>query len=691
MPLFRGNRLSHERSRAWLAERLDGPLQPAREDALATHLASCASCRQVDAEYRANRAAIRLLAGPVPPRDLPARTLAALEVEVRRVRPPRATPLPRLRGARRGNGVAFGSLLTVALVAVVGALLVGPAVQIPGPNVGATPFAIAPVELAFVGIQGDVVRLYRTRLDRACPAGSISCAEFAPQADQVVGLPLTAAVSGLAFDPTGRHAAIAARPGAGATTTYYVVDLGSGASGATPPGSPFGSPVAAVGAGSPGAAVPSSAIAAPQHSTSPVAKARATPLAQKKTVASTPHPSPTERAAKSPGATVGTTRRPAASASPSASSAAASAVSSALPSGAPGGASASSSALPGSVGIATLPPVFAQPILQDVIPTGASPAWSPDGTTLAFSAMPAGGSIGPDIYTWHPGDQWAVPITTDHASSFASWAGSRIVGSTYAVEPDNPAVLTPRSFVLDPRTGDRRTIAGTALWLPSVDPTARYAVGWAGTLRLVGLVPVPDQGQLVFAQWNGLDPFAAPTFAAPTATPTATPSPTAAPASHRARAERTTPASSPAVGSPPVAAGPGSSAAAGGPEAATTTPAPIDASPAPGAQQYEDWAIGWSPDGSAVAVWEGPSVGVQTGTLTLHALDVATGQLDAGALLLGPVAACRGFSMGLDRLVWATPADLRGYSQLRVAVWGSFGRGEMRSQELDQQEVLPAF
>ncbi len=683
MPPFRGNRLSHERSRAWLAERLDGPLQPAREDALATHLASCASCRQVDAEYRANRAAIRLLAGPVAPRDLPARTLAALEVEVRRVRPPRATPLPRLRGARRGNGVAFGSLLTVALVAVVGALLVGPAVQIPGPNVGATPFAIAPVELAFVGIQGDVVRLYRTRLDRACPAGTISCAEFAPQADQVVGLPLTAAVSGLAFDPTGRHAAIAARPGAGATTTYYVVDLGSGASGTTPPVSPFESPVPAVGAGSPAAAVPSSV--APQHSSSPVAKARATPLAQKKTVASTPHPSPTERAAKSPGATVGTTRRPAASASPAASSAAA-AASSALPSGAPGGASASSSALPGSVGIATLPPVFAQPILQDVIPTGASPAWSPDGTTLAFSAMPTDGSIGPDIYTWHPGDQWAVPITTDHASSFASWAGSRIVGSTYAVEPDNPAVLTPRSFVLDPRTGDRRTIAGTALWLPSVDPTARYVVGWAGTLRLVGLVPVPDQGQLVFARWNGFDPFAAPT-----ATPIATPSPAAAPASHRARAERTTPASSPAVGSPPVAVGPGSSAAAGGPEAATTTPAPIDASPAPGAQQYEDWAIGWSPDGSAVAVWEGPSVGVQTGTLTLHALDVATGQLDAGALLLGPVAACRGFSMGLDRLVWATPADLRGYSQLRVVVWGSFGRGEMRSQELDQQEVLPAF
>ena len=707
MPSSGRNRLTHERARAWLAERLDGPLQPGREDALAAHLASCVSCREVDAEYRANRAAIRLLAAPVPPRDLSARTLAALQVEVGRVRPPRAAPVPRLRGARRGNGVAFGSLLTVALVAVVGALLVGPTVQIPGPNVGATPFAIAPVDLAFVGIQGDVVRLYRARLDRACPPGNISCADFGPEADQVVGLPQTAAVSGLAFDPAGRRAAIAARPGTGTTTTYYVVDLGSGAPASVAPTSPFGSPAAAAGAGSTAATAPSSAGAAPQHSASPAAKERATPLAQKKTVASTPRPSTAEHATKSPGTAADATRRPAASASPTASPAAATsvpAVSSVLPAGGAGAGPASSSALGGPAGITTLPPVLAQPILQDVIPTGAAPAWSPDGTTLAFSAMPADGSMGPDIYIWHPGDEWAIPITTDHASSFASWAGSRIVGSTYTIEPGNPAALVPESFVLDPLTGDRRTLAGTGLWLPSVDPTAQYAVGWSGTLRLVGQVPAPDQGQLVFAQWNTLDPYALPAPVAPVATPTPTPSPTVAPASHRARAERTAPVSSPALESTPVAVGPGSSTAtgssgaaagglpaAGGLGAGAATPVPIDASPAPGAQQFEDWAIGWSPDGSAFAVWEGQSVGAQTGTLWLHAVDGATEQLATGDLLLGPVAACRGFSMGLDRLVWATPADLRGYSQLRVVVWGSFGRGEMRSQELDQQEIVPAF
>ncbi len=706
MPPFRGTRLTHERAREWLAERLDGPLQPPREEALTAHLASCASCREVDAEYRANRAAIRLLAAPAPPRDLPARTLAALEVEVGRVRPPRAAPVPRLQGTRRGNGVAFGSLLTVALVAVVGALLVGPAVQIPVPNAGATPFAIAPVDLSFVGIQGNVVRLYRARLDRACPAGNISCANFGPEADQVVGMPQTAAVSGLAFDSAGRHAAIAARPGAGTTTTYYVVDLGGGSSASGTPTGPFGSPAAVAGTGAPATTAPPSASAAPGHAASPAAKARATPLVERKTATSTPHPSPSERAAKSPATSVTTTRRPSASASPTASpadTALAPALSSAVPAGSTGAGPASTSALGGPVGIATLPPVLAQPILADVIPTGASPAWSPDGTTLAFSAMPADGSIGPDIYTWHPGDQWAVPITTDHASSFASWAGSRIVGSTYTVEPDNPAALVPQSFVLDPQTGDRRTVAGTGLWLPSVDPTARYVVGWAGTLRLVGQVPVPDQGQLVFAQWNTLDPYGLPVLTAPEATPT--PSPSATPASHRARSERTAPVPSTAATQSPGGAEPASAAAsggvqaaagsappaAGGLEAAATTPAPIDASPAPGVQQFEDWAIGWSPDGSAFAVWEGPSVGVQTGTLSLHGVDVATGQLATGAPLLGPVAACRGFSMGLDRLVWATPADLRGYSQLRVVVWGSFGRGEMRSQELDQQEVVPAF
>ncbi len=736
MSPFGGRRLSCDRARSWLAERVDGPLDPRREAALEAHLAGCADCREADTEYHANRAALRQLPPPLPPRDLPARTLAALEVEARRVRPPRAAPVTQLRSARRSGGMAFGSLVTVALVAVVGALLIGPAVQIPGPGVGATPFAIAPVDLAFVGVQGDVVRLYRARLDQACPADSISCAEFGPQADQLVDLPRTTAVSGLAFDPAGRHAAIAATSGIGTVTTYYVVDLGSN-------GPLAGAGGTATTAGSPaivsGASAATSPATTPRPSTRTFTRspdARATRNAQtaettatpKTEATATPRPTVTEHTAR------GTARptsapHPAASASPtsilaprasvdlhaqSGGTAGLTAGSSGLgpgsTSGAPAtGATAAGSAAPasGTAGLELLPSVPAQPILENVIPTGASPAWSPDGSTLAFSAMPADGSAGPDIYVWHPGDAQAVAITTDHVSSFASWAGSRIVGSTYSTDPVDPAVLTPQSFLLDPQTGDRIVIAGAPLWLPSVDPTGRYVVGWSGTLRSSGLTPVPDQGQLVFADWSTLDPLAATTGTdagiqpapVPTGTPGLDASASARPASRGAI--KATPATPPDASPAAAAAAPGASAttpgasatagASGLPTAPQSALQPLDASPSPGASPFQDWVVAWSPDGSAVAVWEGPVTGGQTGTLSLHSVDQTLDQIDAGGMLLGPVPASRQFSIGLDRLVWTAPADAQGFIQLRVLVWGSFGRGELRSLQLNQQQIVPAF
>ena len=75
------------------------------------------------------------------------------------------------------------------------------------------------------------------------------------------------------------------------------------------------------------------------------------------------------------------------------------------------------------------PPATAVPgltvvsILDDVHSAGAPPAWSRNGEVLAFSAMPADGSHGPDVYTWRQGDDVAQPLTEDHASYFASWSG----------------------------------------------------------------------------------------------------------------------------------------------------------------------------------------------------------------------------------------------------------------------------
>ena len=728
MTWLRGRTLTHERARAWISERMDAPLEGLREAALEAHLAACPDCRNVENEYRANAAALRRLASPVPPRDLPARTLAAIEFEARRVRPPRAAPVLQLRDARRSGGMAFGSLLTVALVAVVGVLLAGPVVQIPGPDAGATPFAIAPVDLAFVGTQGNVVRLYHTRLDRACPAGNVSCAQFGPQVDQVVELPRAGAVSALAIDPAGRRAAIAARSSIGTSTTYYVFELdGTLPPGAGAPGGPGASDLTSTTAPASG-----SSSTRPDRTARPTGSARPKGTAGSAVVATSPRPSASPRSPKpsTPAATStasaghdgATATKPSptpgrASARPSTErtsspvapgATGAGAGGRALDSAASASAAASGLIVPGrgassSPGLTSLPAVQPQTILQEVIPTGSSAAWSPDGRTLAFSAMPADGSAGSDIYTWHPGDPLALPITTDHASTFASWAGDRIVGSSLVPEPADPAVAIPQSFVLDPATGERLPITGSSLWLPSVDPTGRYVVGWTGTVDVAGTLPVPGQGRLVFASWNTFDPFGNPAVS-PAAGPTGSYAPAASPlepsvaasssptssvsASREASSSAATstdasPAPTPAS-TPPVQS-PSSSTFAW----SAAVPQPIDPSPQPSG--LADWTVGWATDGSAFAVWESTTVGADTGMLSLHAVDQTSSGIDGRTLLMGPVAAGRAFSIGLGRLAWSTPPDSRGMSQLRVLVWGAFGRGELHSAELQQQAIFPAF
>ena len=79
------------------------------------------------------------------------------------------------------------------------------------------------------------------------------------------------------------------------------------------------------------------------------------------------------------------------------------------------------------------------------------------------------------------------------------------------------------------------------------------------------------------------------------------------------------------------------------------------------------------------------------GTLALYAIDPATGTLDRQDVLLPPVTARRVFSIAEDRLAWTTTPDSMGRTQLHVMVWGSFGRGEIRSRDLLQQELIPAF
>ena len=72
---------AHERAQVRAAERLDGPLGLTETAWLDEHLAGCSSCAAIAAAYAADREALHSLRqdAPEPPRDLWARTAAAIE------------------------------------------------------------------------------------------------------------------------------------------------------------------------------------------------------------------------------------------------------------------------------------------------------------------------------------------------------------------------------------------------------------------------------------------------------------------------------------------------------------------------------------------------------------------------------------------------------------------------------------
>ena len=135
-------------------------------------------------------------------------------------------------------------------------------------------------------------------------------------------------------------------------------------------------------------------------------------------------------------------------------------------------------------------------IARDVTLVGASAAYSDDGDTFAFSARPADGSTGPDIYIWQAGDAKAVAITTDHRSVFAGWLGDKVLVSRVT---DG----VPTTAILDRSTNEEQPVGNDTMWRPTVSPDERVAAWWDGTVKLGtdGITWVPDQGRLILAPW----------------------------------------------------------------------------------------------------------------------------------------------------------------------------------------------
>jgi hypothetical protein len=637
----------HLRFHELLAERLDGPL-PAREAAdLQAHLAACPACRVVERDYTAQHEQLRALSAIDPPRDLWARTRAAIDHEVAR-EGRRPFPAPTLEldrpGAHRQLRVAIGSLVGV-LVALL--LVGGPLAQGPIPEVAsATPFAIPPQQLAFLDVADGQLTLYRADVAEVCPPPGISCAA-GPPSRPVVRLGGGVAARELALGGGGQLF-IAGRDPLGAEI-FAIIAL---------PVTPSPEPTPSPTMGPDGSAPPSTPTEPTPTATEPVVEPSGDPTA-----------TPTARPTDGPDGTPGT------------------------------GSDAPSITPPPTSGQPAT--AEAHPILSDMRGTGAPAAWSPEGTILALSAMPADGSAGSDVYTWRPGDEQAVPLTSDHHSTFASWAGDRIVVSRIAAADDasaDAAALTTTTVVIDPTSGEERAVELADAWLPSVDPTRHWVVYWQGRLEAQEEAVLPAGGRLFIAGWSAIDPWAADDAAAAAAAspsgvpatspgdqpvasdapppgprPTATVAPEPTPGDVGGADERPAPAGSPG----------GSPSASGSPDASLALDQPRAVS-----GSTSDWVVRWSTTGTAYGIWTRVEREETGGTLIVRSVPGATNP--EGEVLVAPTPAQRSFAVGADRVVWVTPLP-GGDGELWVASWGELGNGSLRLRTLDSAEALPAF
>ena len=259
------------------------------------------------------------------------------------------------------------------------------------------------------------------------------------------------------------------------------------------------------------------------------------------------------------------------------------------PSGAPSAgptSDSSASAGPSGSGIPAASPsgdVIA--IATGVIVVDETAAYSPDGQWFAFSARPAEGSQGPDIFVWHVGDATARPVTDDHASVFSSWFGDLVLGSRTV--PD--------------------ATAGT---VPSPDP---------GGSQLGSPVPAGPLSPGAGSATPALTP----------APPTPTPSPVASSSSDGGPGESSTPGDSGGA-VPGDGTLPGPDASVTPPASPTATPASFLLDPVTGGRADLAGAV-WRP----VADPSGQYVVYWSGTLGLDPISGQWGPLD-GTLLIAP-------------------------------------------------------
>ena len=663
----------HDRARVRLAERMTEPLEPEESAWLDAHLAGCEACREIDAAYQSDRANLRAMRVIAPPRDLWARTSAALDVEQglagggRRSRPTRRRSKSRVLAFPGGRLAPIGALGSIAAVMVVGFLVGNALIGVGGPaaspshgvalgasatpNLVPTPIPVPQADVSWVSTDSDgSIVLKKTPVKGVCPPDQTTgCTSIGADASNVVTL---------SVKPTSVHQSptsgqmIVFGQGTGSGLTMYVINTGKGATptpAVTPTTAPTATPVAptATPATTSGGVSPSTGGASP--STTP---------------SSTPEPTATAVATPAPTS-------------------------------------------PASIVPNVTPPPSAATLIAVASDLGVlnaeTAAYSPDGVWFAFTAHKLGGPDGSDIYLWHAGDAQAKRVTSDGHSVFAGWVGNRLIGSRAAAP--TPSDATPSaapttdaatadsgelgaiSFIVDPASLARTSIP-TAAWRPAVDPTGKFVVYWEGTVardpesggwrtatgRLVirswpivdGTTPAPSVAPSV-APASPSEPVASPSAtasagssaaASPTTDPKATKKPNASPSASPSASVAPSPSSSPSVPASPA------------PSPTTRSGLPASIASAAGV----DWAVAWDETGTHLALWIGDRSDHSFGRLSLLAIG-ANGLPVAGGALVADRPALPGFVLSDGHLAWATPPGVNAEgSQLWIYAYSGGGR-----------------
>jgi hypothetical protein len=610
---------AHDRARYRAAERLDGSIDPAEDAWLEAHLAECADCRAIADDYEAQQLSLRSFRAdlPQPPRDLWARTSAAIEQEGRRSSVRRGSP------ARRPSPVPLGAISGLLVVAVVvGAAFLSrrpsPSVAPPGSiaAIGSspasfvvpkgTPIPVTAGDVDYVKLGDGGTQLYQTKVREVCAEpDDPDCAAIPDSSPVAVELP--SKPESVIRSPKKNEIIVISTATASEGAKLVLVPVPAGSSVASPS--------------------PSMQTASPTETGSPSTTASPT---------STPN-APVE--------------------------------------------------------------VFVDRIFD---PTA---AYSPDGTWFAFSARPANGSQGPDVYVVRAGETTPRPLTTDHRSVFASWLGNLVVashalpaGSADAagqsptpVQSADAASLPPtpvegadaaspaptpvesETIAIDPATGASATINARGLWRPAIDPTRRLAVYWDGTLEPDGTAVRPAQGSLVIGPWPSFDPGILVPSESPAASSSAGPSDQASP--EPSPTDTTVEPSSSLEPSP----SPSTSAAPsfGGSVETLETGSIVD------------WDARWDETGTHLAVWIADPAEHTFGHLSLYVVDPTTGRLVADDHAIKRALALPGFSIGKGRLAYATPPGQDGKgSSVHIQAWTDSAIGEGATEGGHDQVIV---